>query len=137
MTSASGRPIEIGDVLIHDDGTRGVVVEIGREGGRGQHVMFVGDFAVQTGWGTHRCGNEYSKWRHLDRRDTMPIERWRSWNARDWSPDDDSELVPDEQFAIDGIAALLPDDDDYPMSIDEALQQLAVYLQTLHACTKR
>lgn len=139
MTSASGRPIQIGDVLIHEDGARGVVVEIGQEGYHGRHVFFVGDIAVQTSYGSYRCGNKYSAWRHVERRDMLPIERWRSWNVRPWKHDEYDELSPDAQLAIDGIMAVMPphpreDSDDWfrPHCIEDALKQLAEHLQTLH-----
>ena len=141
MNAADGEPIRLGDILIHDkDGDRGVVVEIGsKEGTVCKYCTFVGDIAIKTGPGSYRCTNNYSKWRHIERRDQLPIERLLSFRSRQFLPDIDTDLSDDEQYAVAGISSLLPPDpcEDYddwfpPNSIDEALSRLGQHLQELH-----
>ncbi len=134
---SDGTPIKEGSVLINlEDGSRGVVTEIGREGHiTGTPMMCIGDVRIQMSPGHARVTNNYSKWQHLPHNDQSYEERFLSWLQRPYERDEFSEVSKDEGKAIAGIMAILPDDvvnwetGPCPDNIEAALQFLVEHLE--------
>lgn len=137
----NGVPIRVGSVLKSiEDGERGVVILICQEGDKAPDVMCVGDVRIKTGAGTYRVTNRYDKWVHVPQCEQTYMEKYASWYATpfksDWMPGD-APCSEDEECAVQGIMALLPDDIIDPEKgiwadrIDEALKLMAEHLTAL------
>jgi hypothetical protein len=139
LEDANHNPIRIGSVLQHArDRTRGVVVEIAREGQRTTTPMIsIGDIVVQSRPGIQRVTNQYSDWAHIPQHLQTYRERHLSWHVRPFEHEEDRDACRVEQLAIDGIMALLPEDTinweygPWPDRIDDALNFLVAHLSEL------
>lgn len=141
-TSASGKPIRLGDVLeCFTDGDRGMVVNIVREGDMGMPGLTqVGDIHIKTSPGCTRVSNQYTKWRHVPHDEQTYAQRYAAWffdpRALDYNclADDETKSVH-EKKAISGIMALLPESTvdwetgPWPDSIEQALTFLVDHLE--------
>lgn len=133
---AEGTAICVGDVLRHlEDGTIGVVIQIWKAGDtdRGLIPHQVGDMDLQITPGSTRVTNRHNQWVGVPRDEQTYDLKFRSWLATPYERDEDSDRSPDEQLAVDGILALLPDNlidsaDEWPESTVSALALLARHL---------
>lgn len=141
-TSASGKPIRLGDTLeCFSDGERGTVVNIVRDGDLGMPGLTqVGDLHIQTAPGCTRVTNQYVKWRHVPRDEQTYAQRYAAWFHDPWALDynclaDDETKSIHEKKAISGIMALLPEDvvcwetGPWPDSLEAALKFLVDHLE--------
>jgi hypothetical protein len=150
LVSASGKPIQIGDILRHEDGrSQGVVTWIGfpdaKLGAFGAPALArIGDIEVKESDGTSRISNQYEKWSHVPRGETTYWQRLKSWVVRPFhyeEPDEDvqecNRISKGEALACDGIMALLPNDPvdweygDWPDRIEVAFGYLLSHLEEI------
>lgn len=123
-----------------DDNTLGVVVSIVNAEDPSSFRMCVGpfghgDLVIQTGHGTYRVTNRYSRWKHVPHEEQTYDLRFRSWCERKFEFDEYGlGSSPDEQIAIGGILNLLPEcpvDYDFgpiPETVEDALALIAAHL---------
>lgn len=135
IADVNGNPIREGSVLREiNDGERGVVVRIVRPGDMGSAFDSAGDLHIRTGRGTTRVTNRYSQWAHIPHNDQTYEERLHAWLKTPYEHCQFRCKSKDEDIAIDGIMALLPDDavdydyDSGPHSIEDALGYLVAHL---------
>lgn len=139
LTASDGKAITEGSVLINlEDGTRGVVTEIGRPGHRSSiPILSLGDIIIQTSPGCYRGTNMYDKWRHIPHNEQTYLERYNSWRMRPYRHDEYDGVSREEGCAINGIMALLRDDvvewelGPWPDHIEDALKFLQEHLSDL------
>lgn len=137
IADADDIPIRKGDVLRDiDSGESGVVIKIMRAGDRGYVFDMVGDLKILTQTGITRTTNKYKQFRHVDKADQTYWERYRSWLVTPFHHDEYMQASKDEQIAMEGIFALLPEDAvnwewESPQRIEDALKCLMRHLTEL------
>lgn len=138
LVDADKTPIQLGSVIqrIDDPDSRGVVTRIALPGMIGMAMECLGDVHVRTGPGTSRVTNKYDQWRHIPHDEQTYEERYYSWLYGEFWHDEYSQLSKDEQFAMSGVIALLPENAidwtyEYPNSIDDVLKYLMKHLMEL------
>ncbi len=140
IVDADKTPIHLGSVIqrIDEPECRGVVTRINLPGAKGLNITTgsVGDIYVRTNSYSGRFSNQYNKWRHIPQKEQTHEERYYSWLYGEFWHDTDSQISKDEQFAMSGIIALLPEnfikwETNYPMDIQDTLHYLMKYLTEL------
>ena len=138
IVDADKVPILKGSVLQHidDEDCRGVVTRIALPGMQGYTMECAGDIHVRTGPGCARVSSKYHTWRHIPHDEQTYEERYLSWLYHEFWYDKDSSISKDEQFAMSGIIALLPEnaikwETHYPNDFQDSLEYLMKHLMEL------
>lgn len=138
IIDADKAPILKGSVLQHieDKNCRGVVTRIALPGMLGYVAECVGDIHVRTGPGCARVSSKYHAWRHIPHDDQTYEERYLSWLYSEFWHDEHLTISKDEQFAMSGIMALLPEnaikwETHYPSDFQDTLEYLMKHLMEL------